>query len=121
MKVANVSGRLHLVRDGRVLDVGKASESRFSPEPGEVYARWPELTAWAAEQRDDAFTDVLDAAELGAPVPAPRQVFALGTNYRTHAVEVGWPIPETPTRSPGPSRRWRSPGPGWTGRSNSSW
>lgn len=96
MKVANVSGRLHLVRGGRVLDVEKASDGRFSAEPGEVYARWPELTAWAAEQRDDAFTDVLDVADLGAPVPAPRQVFALGTNYRTHAAEVGWPIPKTP-------------------------
>lgn len=96
MKIANVSGRLHLVRNGRVLDVGKASGGRFPAEPGEAYARWPELTAWAARQPDESFTEVLDVAELGAPVPAPRQVFALGTNYRTHAAEVGWPVPETP-------------------------
>jgi 2-keto-4-pentenoate hydratase/2-oxohepta-3-ene-1,7-dioic acid hydratase in catechol pathway len=96
VKVANISGRLHLVRDGRVLDVGKASDGRFSPDPGEAYARWPELTAWAADQPDEPFTEPLDVAELGAPVPAPRQIFALGTNYRTHAEEVGWPIPETP-------------------------
>ncbi len=96
MKVANVSGRLHLVRDGRVLDVAKASGGRFPAEPGEAYARWEELTGWAADQPDDGFTEAPPATELGAPVPAPRQVFALGTNYRKHAEEVGWPIPDTP-------------------------
>ena len=96
MRIANISGRLHVVRDGRVLDVGTASDGQFPSEPGEAYARWPELTAWATDQPDESFTAAPDVAKFGAPSPAPRQVFALGTNYRKHADEVGWPVPETP-------------------------
>jgi len=96
MKIANVAGRLHVVRDGQVLDVGKASGGRLPSEPSAAYAHWPELTTWAAEQQDESFSESLDVTGLGAPSPVPRQVFALGTNYRKHAEEVGWPIPETP-------------------------
>jgi len=96
MRIANISGRLHVVREGRALDVGKASGGRFPSEPSEAYACWPELTTWATDQRDEVFSESLDVASLGAPSPAPRQVFALGTNYRKHAEELGWPIPETP-------------------------
>jgi len=96
MRIANISGRLHIVRDERVLDVEKASGGRLPWEPSEAYACWRELTAWADEQPQELFTELLDVAALGAPSPAPRQVFAIGTNYRTHAQEIGWPIPDTP-------------------------
>jgi 2-keto-4-pentenoate hydratase/2-oxohepta-3-ene-1,7-dioic acid hydratase in catechol pathway len=33
---------------------------------------------------------------LGNPVPAPRQVFAIGLNYRSHAEESGMTVPEVP-------------------------
>ena len=32
----------------------------------------------------------------GCPVPAPRQVFAIGLNYRSHAEESGMAVPEVP-------------------------
>jgi 2-keto-4-pentenoate hydratase/2-oxohepta-3-ene-1,7-dioic acid hydratase in catechol pathway len=35
-------------------------------------------------------------AELGCPVPHPRQVFAIGLNYRSHAEESGMTVPEVP-------------------------
>ncbi len=35
-------------------------------------------------------------AELGAPVPRPRNVFAVGLNYRSHAVESGMELPKNP-------------------------
>lgn len=96
MKIANVGGRLCLVRDGRTLDVGEASGGSLPTEPAEAYRRWPELVEWADQQPDAAFTDDFDDAAAGPPSPSPAQIFTLGTNYRGHATELGWPIPEVP-------------------------
>ncbi len=44
-----------------------------------------------------------EASELGAPVPRPRQVFAIGLNYAEHAAEAGYPpdaMPVTFTKFP---------------------
>jgi 2-keto-4-pentenoate hydratase/2-oxohepta-3-ene-1,7-dioic acid hydratase in catechol pathway len=38
----------------------------------------------------------LDEATLGAPSPAPRQVFAIGLNYAGHAAESGMELPQVP-------------------------
>jgi 2-keto-4-pentenoate hydratase/2-oxohepta-3-ene-1,7-dioic acid hydratase in catechol pathway len=35
-------------------------------------------------------------AKIGAPVPNPRKVLAIGLNYRDHAEESGQPIPQRP-------------------------
>jgi 2,4-didehydro-3-deoxy-L-rhamnonate hydrolase len=46
----------------------------------------------------------LDEVVLGPPVPRPRQVFAIGLNYRSHAEESGLDVPPTPlvfTKFPG--------------------
>lgn len=37
-----------------------------------------------------------ESGRLGAPVPTPRSVFAVGLNYRTHAAESGMDLPKTP-------------------------
>ena len=37
-----------------------------------------------------------EAGRLGAPVPDPRSVFAVGLNYRSHAAESGLDLPENP-------------------------
>jgi 2,4-diketo-3-deoxy-L-fuconate hydrolase len=37
-----------------------------------------------------------EAGRLGAPVPNPRAVFAVGLNYRSHAAESGLELPENP-------------------------
>ena len=41
-------------------------------------------------------TAALVESDLRCPVPAPRQVFAIGLNYRSHAEETGMAIPEVP-------------------------
>jgi Fumarylacetoacetate (FAA) hydrolase family len=96
MKIANLSGRLHLIREGRALDVAKASEGRLPADPADAYRHWPELVGWADRQPDEAFAAEFDQTCLQPPSPSPRQVFAVGTNYRGHANELGWPIPEVP-------------------------
>ncbi|MGH3262455.1 MAG: fumarylacetoacetate hydrolase family protein [Trebonia sp.] len=96
MKFANLAGRLHVVRGTDVADVGMASEGRLPTDPAAAYARWSEVTRWAAALPDEAFTGTLDPGELAAPSPVPPQVFALGFNYRKHVTETGATIPEVP-------------------------
>ncbi|MEW5625430.1 fumarylacetoacetate hydrolase family protein [Streptomyces hydrogenans] len=93
MRIANISGRLALVVDGRAVDVEKASGGRFSADPQAVYERWEEFRSWAAAAELPAGT-ALDPAELGSPAPAPRQTLAIGLNYRDHAAESGFAVPE---------------------------
>jgi 2-keto-4-pentenoate hydratase/2-oxohepta-3-ene-1,7-dioic acid hydratase in catechol pathway len=95
MRIANLSGRLVIVTDGGAVDVEVSSGGRFSSHPEAVFARWTEFRGWADTAR---LTDArpFDPADLGAPSPAPRQLFAIGLNYRAHALEAGFAIPEDP-------------------------
>jgi len=99
VKLANHAGRLSLVVDGGVIDVHDASGGRFGPDPASAYDRWDDLRAWAADTgatTADAKVVPLDEAALGAPSPTPRQVFAIGLNYASHAAEQGREIPTVP-------------------------
>jgi 2,4-diketo-3-deoxy-L-fuconate hydrolase len=95
MKIANVSGRLALVSDEGGVDVAAASGGRFGPDPQAVYSQWKAFREWA----DDApprGAEPIDGNDLGAPVPRPPQVFAIGMNYRDHAAETGLEVPAAP-------------------------
>lgn len=94
MKLANHDGRLVVVRDDGVVDVATASDGRFGPDPMSAYDDWGAFAAWAADAT--TVTGPLDEARLGCPVPRPRQVFAIGLNYRSHAEESGMGVPEVP-------------------------
>ncbi|HEX2312301.1 MAG TPA: fumarylacetoacetate hydrolase family protein [Thermomonospora sp.] len=94
MRIANLSGRLVLVTDtGRAVDVEQASGGLFAADPQAVYARWAEFRAWAASADLPAGVE-FEVADLGSPVPAPRQLVAVGLNYRDHADESGFAVPE---------------------------
>ncbi len=96
MRVANLSDRLVVIDGGRgaeiAYDVEKNSEGRFSCSPQAVYEEWEAFREWAATA---GWTDGSPVAveELGSPAPAPRQVLAIGLNYRAHATESGFEVP----------------------------
>jgi 2,4-diketo-3-deoxy-L-fuconate hydrolase len=95
MRIANLRGRAVLLSADGAVDIESASNSLFSSDPQALYERFEEFTSWAATVSTTA--DVLyDVADLGAPVPAPRQVFAIGLNYRDHAAESNFAIPDAP-------------------------
>ena len=94
MKLANHDGRLAIVLPDGVVDVATARDGRFGPDPMAAYEAWDELVAWAVDATTP--TGPLDEAKLGNPVPRPRQVFAIGLNYRSHAEESGMAIPAVP-------------------------
>ena len=94
MKIANVDGRAALVLGDEIADIAKLSDGRFGPDPMSVYDEWGEFVAFAATIAQG--TAPLVESALGNPVPRPRQVFAIGLNYRSHAEESGMAIPSVP-------------------------
>ncbi len=97
MRLATVRERLSLVDERGAVDVETASHEVFSSDPQAIFERWEEFLAWVAEHGDvigSAAITPYDESHLSAPVPAPRQVFAIGLNYREHAAEAGLALPE---------------------------
>lgn len=95
MRVLNLEGRLSLALDDKAVDVETASGGVFSADVQAVYPRWEKFRAWAADHTGVPDRDV-DTAAIGAPVPRPPQIFAIGVNYRDHAAEAGIDLPERP-------------------------
>jgi 2,4-didehydro-3-deoxy-L-rhamnonate hydrolase len=94
MRCANLSGRFAIIADGAI-DVAEASGGQFGPEPLAVLDEWDEFRTWASTAAlppQHAFL----MEQLAAPVPNPRQVFAVGLNYREHAAEASIAAPEEP-------------------------
>jgi 2,4-didehydro-3-deoxy-L-rhamnonate hydrolase len=94
VKYANLDGRATLVVDDTAVDVATASDGRFGPDPMSVYDDWSAFVDFAATVA--AGDAPVDESKLRNPVPEPRQVFAIGLNYRSHAEESGMALPEVP-------------------------
>lgn len=94
MRIANVGGRLTVLTEIGGVDVAHASDGRFGADVGTAYRHWDDLRSWAATRLDPERSSPLPDAQLGAPSPVPRQVFAVGLNYRDHAAEAGFSLPE---------------------------
>ncbi|MFI6317387.1 fumarylacetoacetate hydrolase family protein [Nonomuraea sp. NPDC050556] len=83
MRVANLAGRAVLLSGDGAIDIEKASGGRLPADPQALFERWDELRSWTPDAEPAPFEE----ADLGAPSPAPRQVFAIGVNYHEHAEE----------------------------------
>ena len=94
MKIATVADRAALVLGDEIADIATASDGRFGPDPMRLYDDWDAFTTFASTVTSG--TAPLDTGTLGNPVPRPRQVFAIGLNYRSHAEESGMAIPDVP-------------------------
>ena len=92
MRIANLRGRAVLVDGNSALDIADASDGKFGPAPLSILQEWDDFLQWASNapvEKGVAF----NRADLGAPIPDPGQVFAIGLNYRDHADEskLGYP------------------------------
>jgi 2-keto-4-pentenoate hydratase/2-oxohepta-3-ene-1,7-dioic acid hydratase in catechol pathway len=94
VKIANSNGRAVLVLGDEIADIAEASDGRFGPDPMGIYEDWAGFVDFA--RRVTTGTGPLVESDLGNPVPAPRQVFAIGLNYRSHAEESGMAVPAVP-------------------------
>lgn len=97
MRLANLKGRAFIMETEQSgHDVATLSEGRFGPSLSSIYRQWRDFVDWAPGPRGLPAPIGLDRRDLGPPSPDPRQVFAVGLNYRAHADETGSPIPERP-------------------------
>ncbi|HET6794585.1 MAG TPA: fumarylacetoacetate hydrolase family protein [Acidimicrobiales bacterium] len=94
MRLANLEGRAVIVTGEGGIDVAKASDGRFGPDPAGIYDEWAEFRRVAADLRGQPVP--VEEARLGPPSPRPTQVFGIGLNYRAHAEESGRPLPARP-------------------------
>lgn len=97
-RLASFCSRAHLVvgDEDRLVDIERASNGSLPSDPMECLARWDEVRTLAssitvASDAPPAIPDILDC-----PVPRPRQMFAVGINYRKHAEEMGSMLPSSP-------------------------
>ena len=96
MLIANLAGRLSLLQDHLALDVERASDGEFGPDPQAAYEDWATFSTWASGVQVDGHALAVRFAQrdLGPPVPRPSQVFAIGLNYADHAAEADLQVPE---------------------------
>jgi 2,4-didehydro-3-deoxy-L-rhamnonate hydrolase len=94
MKLAQHNGRAVVVLNEGIADVERASQGRFGSDVMALYEDWDAFVEFAAGITTP--TDALTTEALGNPVPRPRQVFAIGLNYRSHAEESGMALPAVP-------------------------
>jgi 2-keto-4-pentenoate hydratase/2-oxohepta-3-ene-1,7-dioic acid hydratase in catechol pathway len=95
VRFANVDNRLVMVAGDRVVDVATASQQRFGPDPLAALEKWPELLDWAGSAPGGDGRPA-QPDRFSAPVPRPRQVFALALNYPMHAAEARLEAPADP-------------------------
>jgi 2-keto-4-pentenoate hydratase/2-oxohepta-3-ene-1,7-dioic acid hydratase in catechol pathway len=94
VKLANVDGHAAIVLSEGIADVAVASSGKFGPDIMSIYDEWSAFQEFAATVRTPTAPFV--EADLRNPVPLPRQVFAIGLNYRSHAEEAGLTVPDVP-------------------------
>jgi 2-keto-4-pentenoate hydratase/2-oxohepta-3-ene-1,7-dioic acid hydratase in catechol pathway len=96
VRLGVLDGRAVVVRGDRAADVATASRGLLPADPMALLEDWPRVRDWAAELSEGAYDLTVDPAALGAPVPRPRQVFAIALNYPPHAAEAGYTPPDEP-------------------------
>ena len=95
MRIGTLNNRYHALAANLALDIAEASRRRFAADGFDIFERFDELARWVSTVPEAAYTP-FDPGALGPPVPMPRQVFAIGLNYRDHAAESGLPAPDVP-------------------------
>jgi 2-keto-4-pentenoate hydratase/2-oxohepta-3-ene-1,7-dioic acid hydratase in catechol pathway len=96
MRIANLDGRAVIIAaDGLAVDIHRLSRGSIGPDMRTVFERWDDVRNLAASIPAGA-GEPYRQDMLGCVVPEPRQVFAIGLNYRSHAAESGRDVPSVP-------------------------
>lgn len=95
-RLASVEGRAALVTDDAYFDLATLSGDAALADSLIAVGRHGELHQLQERCATATPTGQLSEVTLDAPVPHPRQVFAIGLNYRDHATESGMELPPEP-------------------------
>lgn len=101
MRLANFQQRATIVTDDGVIDVAQASNGAFSASVDKAIVQLEQIRKWFVTSHvvptDRTRPDqLMGDPRLGPVVPTPQQIFAIGLNYRQHAMEMGLTIPSRP-------------------------
>lgn len=95
-----IAGRAVLVGDSleSFVDIEKFSAGKLPSDPMACIERWAEVSELAAALAAGESGEMLDLdlTQLDCPVPRPRQIFAVGVNYKAHAAEMKHGLPKEP-------------------------
>ena len=99
-RFGSVGGRAVLVADSLAgfVDIEKFSGGKLPSDPMACIERWSEVCSLAKSLASAKATELtpLDFDKLDCPVPRPRQIFAVGVNYKAHAAEMNHGLPKEP-------------------------
>jgi 2-keto-4-pentenoate hydratase/2-oxohepta-3-ene-1,7-dioic acid hydratase in catechol pathway len=95
VRLGVINNRPVLVDGETAVDIERASNGRFPADPASLFDTWDSLVEWAATAEPDGPRLGLD--QLQNPIPAPRQVFGIGANYRAHVAEAAQASGVAPT------------------------
>jgi 2-keto-4-pentenoate hydratase/2-oxohepta-3-ene-1,7-dioic acid hydratase in catechol pathway len=100
VQLANSGDRAQVMRGAVLFDLERASGGRFPSDPQAIYGQWDAFVAWGSNVDWDGNPPVeakpVVPSLLGPPSPRPAQVFAVGLNYHSHAMEANLAIPGSP-------------------------
>ena len=99
--LGNINNRAVLIQGDHYFDTEGASKGTVSSNPMHAIAQLPELHALSAQLHALTPTGKLAEVTLGPPIPQPKNCFAVGLNYKSHAAEaisVGVSTPFFPLR-----------------------
>lgn len=95
-RLANVNGRAALVDSTNYFDLETVSDGSLGSDPMAALAVPDQLAELTAGLSGATASGQLADVELQCPVPAPRNVFAIGLNYVDHAAESNMEPPTNP-------------------------
>lgn len=95
-RFANVGGRAALANETHVFDLETLSGGEVGPDPMAALHVPQELSRWSEGLDAATPTATLADADLGAPVPAPKNSYGIGLNYQDHADEGNMEVPDRP-------------------------
>jgi 2-keto-4-pentenoate hydratase/2-oxohepta-3-ene-1,7-dioic acid hydratase in catechol pathway len=97
LKFGVIGGRSHAILGDITSPVAVdiAQHTDLPADPMACFARWEDLRQ-AVTTLDPTLGRAVTLHDLDCPVPQPRQMFAVGLNYRKHAEEMNSQIPSQP-------------------------
>ncbi|MER5435230.1 fumarylacetoacetate hydrolase family protein [Streptomyces sp. NPDC002588] len=96
MRLGVLGGRAVAVSGDRAADIASVSRGHLPADPMALLEDWSRVRDQVAGLPADAYGLQVDPEALQAPVPRPRQVFAVALNYPPHAAEAGYTPPDEP-------------------------
>ena len=94
--LGNVGGRAVLVSDQHYFDIEQLSNGSLSSNPMHAIAAEKQLHTLASQIAAATPTGTIHNVVLGPPVPMPRNCYAVGLNYKSHADEASMQLPTNP-------------------------